>query len=161
MRSGPGQSDEYIAFGRPRDPTLTVGNHDPRFGGRGNFGDMKRDISFSDIRFLHEASGLPVIVKGIVDPEDIRQAIAAGAAAIWVAITAAGRWMAARARSPCCAAAWMRSKGACRSSSTAASGAASTSSRRCAMGATVCAVGRPVLWGLICGGAPGVKSVYD
>ena len=35
---GPGQSDEYIALGRPRDPALTPGNHDPRFGGRGNFG---------------------------------------------------------------------------------------------------------------------------
>ena len=29
------------------------------------------------------------------------------------------------------------------------------------MGATVVAVGRPVLWGLTCGGSAGVKSVYD
>ena len=29
-----------------------------------------------------------------------------------------------------------------------------------AMGATVVAVGRPVLWGLTCGGALGVKGVY-
>jgi L-lactate oxidase len=29
-----------------------------------------------------------------------------------------------------------------------------------AMGATAVAIGRPVLWGMICGGAPGVKSVY-
>ena len=29
-----------------------------------------------------------------------------------------------------------------------------------ALGATVVGVGRPVLWGLINGGAPGVKSVY-
>jgi lactate oxidase len=28
------------------------------------------------------------------------------------------------------------------------------------MGATVVAVGRPVLWGLACGGAPGDNSVY-
>lgn len=29
------------------------------------------------------------------------------------------------------------------------------------MGATVCAVGRPVLWSLMCGGNPGVKSLYE
>jgi isopentenyl diphosphate isomerase/L-lactate dehydrogenase-like FMN-dependent dehydrogenase len=29
-----------------------------------------------------------------------------------------------------------------------------------ALGATAVAIGRPVLWGMICGGAPGVKSVY-
>ena len=29
-----------------------------------------------------------------------------------------------------------------------------------ALGAAEAAVGRPVLWGLIVGGAPGVKSVY-
>src|SRR3974390_1579258 len=46
---GPGQSDEYISLGRPRDPSITPGNHDPRYGGKGNFGDMKRDLSFADI----------------------------------------------------------------------------------------------------------------
>src|SRR6204780_1707021 len=63
---GPGQSDDYIALGRPRDPNLTVGNHDPRYGGHGNFADMKYDLSFSDIGFLREASGgLPIITKGV------------------------------------------------------------------------------------------------
>jgi L-lactate oxidase len=32
--------------------------------------------------------------------------------------------------------------------------------RAIAMGATAAAIGRPVLWGLTCGGALGVKSVY-
>ncbi len=69
---GPGQSDDYIALGRPRDPALTAGNHDPALGGHGNFGDQKRNLSFSDITFLREASGLPVLVKGVVQPDDIR-----------------------------------------------------------------------------------------
>ena len=77
---GPGQSDDYIALGRPRDPALTAGNHDPALGGHGNFGDQKRDLSFSDISFLREASGLPVLVKGVVQPDDIRQSLAEGAA---------------------------------------------------------------------------------
>jgi isopentenyl diphosphate isomerase/L-lactate dehydrogenase-like FMN-dependent dehydrogenase len=36
------------------------------------------------VAFLHEASGLPVVVKGIVHPQDIRECLAAGAAGIWV-----------------------------------------------------------------------------
>jgi L-lactate oxidase len=158
---GPGQSDEYIALGRPRDPTLTVGNHDPRFGGRGNFADQKRDISFADIRFLHEASGLPVIVKGIVDHDDIGEAIKSGAAAIWVS-NHGGRQMDGGPGSFTCL----------RTAVDTVQGRVpivfDSGVRRgvdvfkaVSMGATVCAVGRPVLWSLMSGGAPGVKSLYD
>jgi lactate oxidase len=158
---GPGQSDQYIALGRPRDPTLTVGNHDPRFGGHGNFGDLKRDLSFADIRFLHEASGLPIIVKGIVEPEDIREALASGAAGIWVS-NHGGRQMdggpgsfsmlrraadTVQGRAPI-----IFDSGVRRGTDVF---------KAVAMGATVCAVGRPVLWSLMCGGAPGVKSLYE
>ncbi len=158
---GPGQSDDYIALGRPRDPALTAGNHDPRFGGRGNFADQKRDLSFADIRFLHEASGLPVVVKGMVEPADIREALASGAAAIWVS-NHGGRQMdggpgsfsllrgavdAVKGRVPI-----IFDSGVRRGNDVF---------KAVAMGATVCAIGRPVLWSLMCGGAPGVKSVYD
>jgi len=57
-------------------PGLQIGNHDPAQGGRGTFADFKRDLSFDDIGFLRQASGLPVVVKGIVHPEDIRQSLA-------------------------------------------------------------------------------------
>ena len=157
---GPGQSDEYISLGRPRDPALTPGNHDPRFGGRGNFADQKHDLSFSDIGFLHEASGLPVIVKGIVEPDDIREALASGAAAIWVS-NHGGRQMdggpgsftllrpavdAVQGRVPIVFDSGVR-RGV-------------DVFKAVSMGATVCAVGRPVLWSLMCGGAPGVNSLY-
>jgi L-lactate oxidase len=158
---GAGQSDEYIALGRPRDPALTVGNHDPKYGGHGDFGDMKRDLSFSDIGFLHQASGLPVITKGVVEPDDIREAIASGAAAIWVS-NHGGRQM----------------DGGPGSFATLRPAVDTVQGRvpiifdsgvrrgvdvikAVAMGATVCAVGRPVLWSLMCGGAPGVKSLYE
>lgn len=81
---GPGQSDEYIKLGRPHAPGLTAGNHDPALGGHGDFHDQKRDLSFSDITFLREASGLPVLVKGVVQPDDIRESLASGAAGIWI-----------------------------------------------------------------------------
>jgi len=157
---GAGQSDDYIALGRPRDANLQPGNHDPARGGRGNFANMKRDLSFSDIGFLHEASGLPVITKGVVEPADVREAIASGAAAIWVS-NHGGRQIdgvpgsitmlrpaadAVEGRVPVIFDSGIRR------------GIDIFKAR--AMGATVVAVGRPVLWGLACGGAKGVKSVY-
>src|SRR5262249_49499888 len=91
---GAGQSDDFKRIGWPLPPDLQPGkgNHDPALGGRGKFLDLKYDISFSDIGFLHEASGLPVIVKGVVHPQDVRECIAAGAACIWVS-THGGRQM--------------------------------------------------------------------
>jgi lactate oxidase len=157
---GPGQSDDYIALGRPHDPALTPGNHDPRFGGRGNFRDQKRDLSFADIRFLHEASGLPVIVKGIVERNDIREALASGAKGIWVS-NHGGRQMDGGPGS------FAMLRGAVDTVQSRVPIIFDRGVRRgvdvlkaVAMGATVCAVGRPVLWSLMCGGAPGVKSLY-
>ncbi|HLI21018.1 MAG TPA: alpha-hydroxy-acid oxidizing protein [Stellaceae bacterium] len=159
---GPGQSDEYIALGRPRDPNLTVGNHDPRYGGHGNFADMKWDLSFSDIGFLHEASGgLPVITKGVVETEDIREALKSGAAAIWVS-NHGGRQMDGGPGS------FTMLRSAVDTVEGRVPIIFDSGVRRgvdvfkaVAMGATVCAVGRPVLWSLMCGGAPGVKSLYE
>lgn len=43
-----------------------------------------RDLGPSDIGWLHDQTGLPVVVKGVLHPEDARTAVAAGAAAVWV-----------------------------------------------------------------------------
>lgn len=158
---GPGQSDDYIALGRPRDPNLTVGNHDPRFGGHGNFADMKYDLSFSDIGFLREASGLPVITKGVVETDDIREALKSGVSAIWVS-NHGGRQMDGGPGS------FTMLRSAVDTVEGRVPIIFDSGVRRgvdvfkaVSMGATVCAVGRPVLWSLMCGGAPGVKSLYD
>jgi L-lactate oxidase len=159
---GAGQSDDFIRLGRPFPPNLRPGdgNHNPALGGRGNFLDLKYDIGFSDITFLHEASGLPVVVKGIVHPQDIRECLAAGAAGIWVS-NHGGRQMdgvpgaismlgpavdAVEGRVPVILDSGIR-RGI-------------DVFKALAMGATAVAIGRPVLWGTICGGAAGVKSVY-
>jgi L-lactate oxidase len=157
---GPGQSDEFIRLGRPRPPELRAGNHDPALGGRGDFSDKKWDISFDDIGFLHEASGLPVVVKGLLRVEDVRQSLAAGAAGIWVS-NHGGRQI----------------DGVPASISTLRAAVDAVEGRvpvildsgirrgidvfkALALGATAVAVGRPILWGLTVGGAAGVKSVY-
>ena len=157
---GPNPAEEFVRLGSYAPPGLTNGNHDPKLGGRGTFSDFKRDLSFSDIGFLREASGLPVIVKGVVAPEDVRQSMAAGAAAIWVS-NHGGRQLdgvpaAISMLRP--AADVVQGKVPIIFDSGIRRGI--DVFKALALGATVVAVGRPVLWGLIAGGAPGVKGVY-
>jgi lactate oxidase len=157
---GPGQSDDYIKLGRPHAAGLTEGNHDPALGGHGDFHDQKRDLNFSDITFLREASGLPVLVKGVVQPDDIRESLASGAAGIWVS-NHGGRQM----------------DGVPASISMLRTAVDTVAGRvpvlldsgirrgidvfrALALGATAVGIGRPALWGLINGGSLGVKSVY-
>jgi lactate oxidase len=157
---GPGQSDDYIALGRPRDPALTPGNHDPALGGHGNFSDQKRDLSFSDITFLREASGLPVLVKGVVQPDDIRQSLTEGAAGIWVS-NHGGRQMDGGPASISMLRAAVDAVGG-RVPVVLDSGIRRGIDifKALSLGATAVGIGRPALWGLIDGGALGVKSVY-
>lgn len=42
------------------------------------------DLGPKDIGWLRQATGLPVVVKGVVRPDDARRAIQAGASAVWV-----------------------------------------------------------------------------
>ncbi len=157
---GPGQSDDFIRLGRPFPPDAGPGNHDPARGGRGNFTEKKVNISFDDIGFLREASGLPVIVKGLLSVEDVRSSLAAGAAGVWVS-NHGGRQIdgvpasitmlraavdAVEGRGPVILDSGIR-RGV-------------DVFKALALGATAVAVGRPVLWGLAAGGAPGVRSVY-
>jgi L-lactate oxidase len=157
---GPGQSDAYIALGRPHDPALTAGNHDPKFGGHGNFHDQKRDLSFSDITFLREASGLPVLVKGVVQPDDIRRSLAEGAAGIWVS-NHGGRQMDGGPASISLLRAAVDEVGG-RVPVILDSGVRRGIDifKALSLGATAVGIGRPALWGLIDGGSLGVKSVY-
>jgi lactate oxidase len=157
---GPGTPDEFRAMGMPFRPDMVFGNHDPAQGGTGNFLDQKAALTPGDIRLVkEETNGLPVIVKGILRPEDVDPIIAAGADAIQVS-NHGGRQIdvvpaaisalplvarAARGRVPIIMDSGIRRGG--------------DVIRALAMGATCVAVGRPVMYGLGVGGAPGVASV--
>jgi L-lactate oxidase len=158
---GPGVSDEFIRLGRPRPAHLTYGNHDPALGGQGDVLNQKQGLSYSDISFLKEISGLPVIVKGIQHAEDVAECLAAGAAAAWVS-NHGGRQLdgvpstisvlreicdAVEGRVPVILDSGVRR---------------GIDVIRClALGAAAVAIGRPLLWGSAAGGALGVKSVFD
>jgi lactate oxidase len=159
---GPNQSDDFVRLGRPFPPGLQPGVsiHDPALGGRGVFRDLKLDISFGDIAFLREASGLPVVVKGIVHPADIRECLAAGAAGIWVSNHGGRQIDGVPASISLLGAAVDAVEGRVPVILDSGVRRGIDVFKALALGATAVAIGRPVLWGMICGGAPGVKSVY-
>lgn len=127
----------------------------------GSLGDQDPGITFDDIGWLRDATGLPVIVKGVLRGDDARRCVDAGAAAIVVS-NHGGRQL-----------------------DTAISGAAampevmSAVRDRCevyvdggvrrgtdvvkalALGARAVLVGRPVLWALAAGGADGVTDLLQ
>ena len=157
---GPGQSDDFIRLGRPRAPGLTAGNHDPALGGHGNFSDQKRDLSFTDITFLREASGLPVLVKGVVQPDDIRQSLAAGAAGIWISNHGGRQMDGGPASISMLRAAVDTVEGRVPVVLDSGIRRGIDVFKALALGATAVGIGRGALWGLINGGSLGVKSVY-
>lgn len=122
---------------------------------------FKRDLTLSDIEFIAQESGLPVIVKGVLTPENAKECVAHGAAAIQVsnhggrqldtvpaAITALPRIVDAVGPDiPVLLDGGVR-RGV-------------HVFQALALGARAVGVGRPALYSLALGGAPGVKSMFD
>ncbi len=122
-----------------------------------------RKVGFTgeDIKFVKNAAGLPVLVKGILSPEAAETAIAAGADGIWVS-NHGGRQMdgapatfdilpliamAVNKRVPI-----VFDSGVRRGTHVF---------KALASGADVVAIGRPALYGLILGGSEGVNDVFQ
>jgi lactate oxidase len=158
---GPGASDAFIQLGRPFPPNFTFGNHDPRYGGRGDFRQQKIDLTPDDIGFIRSVTGLPVIVKGILRAADADVAIRAGASAVQVS-NHGGRQIdgvpasitvlreiveVVAGRVPVIVDGGIR-RGI-------------DVFRALALGAQAVAVGRPTLFGLALGGPSGVQSMFE
>lgn len=125
------------------------------------FSIFKRNLDFSDLEFIAKESGLPVVVKGILSPENARQAVARGAAAIQVS-NHGGRQLdtvpAAIAALPSIAEA-VGGKVPVYLDGGVRRGVHVF--KALALGADAVAVGRPTLYGLALGGAAGVTSVLN
>ncbi len=122
-----------------------------------------RKIGFTgaDVQFVKNASGLPVLVKGIQSPEAAETAIAAGADGIWVS-NHGGRQLDGAPASfdmlPFIAKVVNKrvpivfDSGVRRGTHVF---------KALASGADIVAIGRPALYGLILGGAEGVNDVFQ
>ena len=122
---------------------------------------FKRDLDFRDLEFIARESGLPVVVKGVLSPDNAREAVAHGAAAIQVS-NHGGRQLdgvpAAVTALPSIVEAVggqvpVYMDGGIRRGIDVF--------KALALGASGVAIGRPTLYGLALGGAPGVTSVME
>jgi 4-hydroxymandelate oxidase len=66
------------------DPRILRVNFGPSYDDSAPGSEKATDLGPDDIGWLRETTGLPVVVKGVVRPDDARRAIRAGAAAVWV-----------------------------------------------------------------------------
>lgn len=122
---------------------------------------MKAELSWDDVAFCREQTGLPVIVKGILSAAQAREAERRGCAAVWLsnhggrqldnvpsAITVLPRVAAElKGRLPI-----IVDGGFYRGQDVF---------RAIALGASAVALGRPLLYGSALGGVQGVQSVYE
>jgi L-lactate oxidase len=148
-------SDEYVRLGRNR-PWLPYGNFPE---GRANA--SKTDLSWADLEFTATTSGLPVIVKGIIRPEDATAAVRVGAAAVQVS-NHGGRALdgtpAAISVLPRIADALQGDRPIIMDSGIRRG---MDVAKALGLGADAVAIGRPVWWALTLGGASGVKGLMD
>jgi 4-hydroxymandelate oxidase len=146
------------AFEIPDD--IWMVNRSDRVVSAGDGEDQDPSIGFGAVEWLREVSGgLPVVVKGVLRGDDASACIAAGAAAIVVS-NHGGRQLdgavaTARALPQVVEAVAGRAEvyvdGGVRRGVDIL--------RALALGARAVMVGRPVLWGLACGGQAGVRAV--
>ena len=125
---------------------------------------FKRNLDFRDIEFIRKESGLPVIVKGILTPQNAKECVRHGASAIQVS-NHGGRQLDGV---PASFAALRGIVEAVGEGDNAVPVFLDGGVRRgthvfraLAMGASGVAIGRPTLYGLALGGSQGVKSVFD
>jgi lactate oxidase len=124
-------------------------------------GPQKRSFDWDDVAFIRKASGLPVLLKGVLSPALATMAVARGVAGIQVS-NHGGRQLdsvpaaidvlgpiadAVKGRVPIIVDSGFRR--------------GTDVFKALALGADAVALGRPVMYGLALGGAEGVKSVYD
>eukprot|EP01062_Namystynia_karyoxenos_P077724 TRINITY_DN7878_c0_g1_i1.p1 TRINITY_DN7878_c0_g1~~TRINITY_DN7878_c0_g1_i1.p1 ORF type:complete len:442 (+),score=135.03 TRINITY_DN7878_c0_g1_i1:65-1327(+) len=144
-----GTKPVFVALGRSVDQANTEDDFDVT------------TASWDDLRWLCAATTLPVIAKGVMCEEDARLAVAAGCRGIFV--SAHGGRQCAH-----CPSALEQLPGIVRAVGAAVGGNVFVDTGvRCgghvvkaaALGARAVFVGRPALYGLLCGGAAGVSNV--
>jgi L-lactate oxidase len=142
-------------------PNLALGNAPKTAGVTGSAMAMKAELSWEDVAFCREQTGLPVIVKGILSAAQAVEAERRGCAAVWLS-NHGGRQLdnvpSAMTVLPRVAAAL---KGRLPIVVDGGFYRGQDVFRAIAQGAAAVALGRPLLYGSALGGAQGVQSVYE
>lgn len=123
-------------------------------------GDAKAtDLGPQDVHWLAESTGLPVVVKGVLRPEDARRCVDAGASAVWVS-NHGGRQLDQSAATADCLAAVVAEIG--QEAEVYVDGGVRNSRHALAalaLGARAVFLGRPVLYALALDGENGVRRL--
>lgn len=122
-------------------------------------GDQDAGLTFADIGWLREATGLPVVVKGVLRGDDARRCVDAGATGIVVS-NHGGRQLDGAISGAAAMVDVMRAvRDDCEVYVDGGIRRGTDVVKALALGARAVLVGRPVLWGLATGGADGVTEV--
>lgn len=123
--------------------------------------EQAADVTFEDIAWLRELSGLPVLVKGVLRGDDAARCLDAGAAGVIVSNHGGRQLDGAVATAEVLPEVVDAVAG--RGEVLVDGGVRSGRDvvRALALGARAVLVGRPVLWGLATGGAAGVRAVLE
>ena len=140
----PGEADRYRGTRRPHGRSCSI-----------------QPCPGADVDALREVWKGPLILKGILHPEEAARRSEHGVDGVIVSNHGGRQLDGAAARSMRCPPSSRRSAGACRCCSTAACGAARDVLKALALGAAACLIGRPQLWGLAVAGEAGVAHVLD
>ncbi|MBI7310097.1 alpha-hydroxy-acid oxidizing protein [Pseudomonas aeruginosa] len=158
---GPGSSDAWLEMGKPFPKSMLFGNHDPKRGGRGNFANQKSELTLKDVEWVRSESGLPVVVKGLLNPGDARDAVSAGAAAIQVSNHGARQFDGLPASLSALPGVVRALDGKTPVIFDSGIRRGADVLRALALGADAVALGRPLLYGLAVGGAKGVRLALE
>lgn len=142
-------------------PNLSMGNVPKTPGGKGSAMDMRGDMSWGDIDFCRDETGLPVIIKSILSPTQALEALHHGCSAVWLS-NHGGRQLdnsaSAMTTLPNVAAAL---KGKVPIIIDGGINRGQDVFRALALGASVVALGRATLYGSALGGTQGVQAVHN
>nr|MCW2727355.1 L-lactate dehydrogenase [Aeromicrobium sp.] len=123
--------------------------------------EQTADLTLADIGWMHELTGLPVVVKGVLRGDTAQRCVEAGASAIWVS-NHGGRQLDGAVPAAAVLPEVVASLDG--SAEVYADGGVSNGTdvlRALALGADGVFLGRPPLWGLATGGREGVEEVLD
>ena len=125
----------------------------------GDLADQDPSLTFDDIGWLREATGLPVVVKGVLRGDDARRCVDAGASAIVVSNHGGRQLDTALSGAAAMPDVMASVRDRCEVYVDGGVRRGTDVVKALALGARAVLVGRPVLWGLATGGAEGVTAV--